>query len=116
MLGTYKNLIVWQKAMELVVEIYKITEDYPKSELYGLTSQTNRASVSIPANIAEGRRRGGEKDYRHFLLISFASGAELETHVELVKRLPFGKNINFSKVDNLLDEVMKMLNVLINNS
>ncbi len=110
----YKNLIVWQKAMDLVVAIYELTENYPKSEIYGLTSQSRRCGVSIPSNIAEGRRRGSNKEFHHFLSISFGSGAELETQIEIVKRLPFGKGLDFSKVDPLLEEVMKILNALLN--
>lgn len=109
----YKNLIVWQKSMDLVVAVYHLTEKYPSSELYGLTSQSRRCSVSVPSNIAEGRRRSGDNEFYHFLSISFASGAELETQVEIAKRLPLGKNLDFSRVDNLLDEVMKMLNKLL---
>ena len=114
-INSYKDLIVWQKSMELVVEVYKLTEKYPKSELYGLTSQTRRSAVSIPSNIAEGCRRGSKKDYRQFLIIAYGSGAELETQIEIVKRLPFGKNLDFLKVDSLLSEVMKMLNKMISN-
>ena len=95
----YKELIVWQKSMELVTEVYQLTSQYPSSELYGLTSQSRRCSVSIPSNIAEGRRRGTGKEFRQFLLIAFGSGAELETQLEIVKRLSFGKALNFSKVD-----------------
>lgn len=107
---TYKDLIVWQKAMELVVAVYQLTESLPKNEIYGLTSQMRRCSISIPSNIAEGRRRGSRKDYRQFLIIAYGSGAELETQIEILKRLPFGKNLDFSKVDSLLDEIMRMLN------
>lgn len=110
---SYKDLIVWQKSMELVVEIYKITESYPKSELYGLTSQTRRSAVSIPSNIAEGRRRGSKKDYRQFLIIAYGSGAELETQIEIAKRLPSSKNLNYDQADSLLEEVMKMLNKML---
>ena len=112
---SYKDLIVWQKAMELVVSIYELTEQYPNSELYGLTSQTRRAAVSIPSNIAEGRFRGTKKDYLQFLRIAYSSGAELETQIEIAKRLHFGKNLNFEKADNLLLEVMKMLNKIISS-
>ena len=69
--------------------------------------------VSIPSNIAEGRRRGSKKDYRHFLIIAYGSGAELETQIEIVKRLFFSKNINFVKVDGLLNEIMRMLNKML---
>jgi four helix bundle protein len=107
---SYKDLIVWQKAMDLVVEVYALTEKFPHSEMYGLTSQMRRAAVSIPSNIAEGRRRSTKKDFRHFLLTSFGSGSELETQVEIAKRLPFGKSLTYEKTDSLLNEVMRMLN------
>ncbi|MEK7070291.1 MAG: four helix bundle protein [Patescibacteria group bacterium] len=110
---SYKNLIVWQKAIELVVSIYELTESLPKSEIYGLTSQMRRSSVSIPSNISEGSLRGTRKDYCHFISTSFGSGGELETQIEVLKRLPFGRNLDYSKSEKLLDEVMKMLNVLI---
>lgn len=109
----YKNLIVWQKSMELVIEVYKITDKFPPHELYGLTSQSRRSSVSIPSNIAEGRQRGGSSEFYRFLSIAFGSGAELETQLEIAKSLPYGKNLDFSKVSNLLEEVMKMLRKLL---
>lgn len=112
-LKSYRELIVWQKGTEFVLEIYRLTEQFPRDEIYGLTSQMRRASVSTPDNIAEGSRRGTKKDYRNFLLNSFASGAEPETHIILSKQLPFGKKINFEKADSLLEEIMKMLNKLI---
>ena len=99
--------------MELVVEIYKITERYPKSEVYGLTSQTRRSAVSIPSNIAEGRTRATRKDFRQFLIIAFASGSELETQIEIAKRLNYLEPKAFEKADSLLLEVMKMLNKMI---
>lgn len=110
---SYKDLIVWQKSMQLVVEIYKLTDDYPKTEIYGLISQTRRSAVSIPSNIAEGRRRGSKKDYRQFLIIAYGSGAELETQIEIAKRLSFNEKLNFSKVDSLLDEIMRILNKML---
>lgn len=110
---SYKDLIVWQKAMDLVVEIYRLTDKFPREEIYGLTSQMRRAVVSIPSNIAEGRRRGSKKEFHRFSLIAYGSGAELETQMEIVKRLPFGKNLDCSKADSLLLEVMKMLNKML---
>ncbi|MDI6602839.1 MAG: four helix bundle protein [Patescibacteria group bacterium] len=101
---------MWQKSMDLVVEIYTLKEQFPKSELYGLVSQMRRVAISIPSNIAEGRVRGHRKEYRQFLLNAYGSGAELETQIEIAKRLPRMKNLNYSKVDNLLQEIMKMLN------
>ena len=111
---SYKDLIVWQKSMKLVVAVYGLTELYPKSELYGLTSQTRRSAISIPSNIAEGRRRRSRKEYNQFLLIAYSSGAELETQIEIAKRLSFGSGLDFTEVDSLLGEVMRMLNKMTN--
>ncbi|MFC1734071.1 four helix bundle protein [candidate division KSB1 bacterium] len=110
---SYKDLTVWKKGIDLVKEVYSLTGQFPKDESFGLTSQMRRSSVSIPSNIAEGKMRGTQKDYRHFLLHSFGSGAELETQIEITKQLPFGKKLDYNKVDSLLEEVMKMLNTLI---
>lgn len=112
-LSSYKELHVWQRAMELVVSIYKVTANFPKEEIYGLTSQIRRSAISIPSNIAEGRMRGTKKDFVHFLRIAYASGAELETQIEISKQLPKINILDYSKVDSLLDEIMKMLNVMI---
>lgn len=114
-MNTYKDLIVWQKAIELALEVYAITDQFPKTEIYGLTSQMRRAAISIPSNIAEGRLRNSNKEYRQFLTISYGSGGELETQIEIAKKLSFGKNLNYSKVDQLLNEIMKMLNKMISN-
>lgn len=112
---SYRDLIVWQKSMELAQEIYRVTEKFPQSEVYGLVSQMRRSAVSIPSNIAEGSRRSSSKDFKHFVSIAYGSGAELETQIEIVKNLPFGAGIEFAKCDKLLLEVMKMLNVLVRN-
>ena len=110
---SYKELIVWKKAMELVTEVYRVTEFYPKCEIYGLTSQTKRSAVSIPSNIAEGRYRGTKKDFVRFLRIAYGSGAELETQIEIAKRLFLDLNIDFSKDESLLKEVIKILNKML---
>lgn len=114
MVNSYKELVVWQRAMELVVAVYELTEKFPKEEIYGLTSQMRRAVVSIPSNIAEGRSRGTRKDFTQFLRIAYGSGAELETQIDIIKALPQTKSLNCDKVDSLLCEVMKMLNTIIN--
>lgn len=114
MIHSYKDLIVWQRAMELVTAVYELTEDFPKEEMYGLTSQMRRSAISIPSNIAEGRVRGTVKEYLQFLRISYGSGAELETQIEIGKRLKNTKHLDYQKVDALLLEVMKMLNSIIN--
>lgn len=101
--------------MELVVTIYELTEKFPKSEIYGLVSQMRRCSVSVPSNIAEGRRRGSKNDFRQFLIIAYSSGAELETQIEISKRLSFGRDLDYVKVDALLNEVMRMLNKMLSS-
>lgn len=113
MIHSYKELIVWQRAMELVVAVYGLTEQFPREEIYGLTSQMRRCAVSIASNIAEGRFRGTRKDFAQFLRISYGSGAELETQVEIAKRIPKTKNLDYEKTECLLNEVMKMLNSMI---
>ena len=110
---TYEDLIVWQKAIDLVVAIYTLTDKFPKEEIYGLTSQIRRAVVSIPSNIAEGKMRGGGIEFKRFLLIAFASGAELETQIIISKKLSKTANLDYNKVDSLLSEVMRMLNKLV---
>ncbi len=109
----YKDLIVWQKSMDLVDAIYSLTRSFPKEELFCLVSQMRRSAISIPSNIAEGKNRGTKKDYRHFLLMAFGSGAELETQILVSKRQSLGKAEDYPLIDGLITEVMKMLNALI---
>jgi len=113
MLHSYKDLVVWQRAMQLVVEVYELTGYFPKEENYILTSQMRRAAISIPSNIAEGRYRGTRKEFLQFIRIAYASGAELETQIELAKRIINNSSLDYNKADHLLEEVMKMLNVII---
>lgn len=110
---SYKELIVWQRAMELVKEIYFLTEKFPKDELYGLTSQIQRAAVSIPSNISEGYLRHHRKEFVQFLSIAIGSCAELETQILICLSLPKFKHIDFTKAQMLLEQVMKMLYVMI---
>ena len=110
-LESYKQLIVWQRSIELVKEIYKVTEEFPKLELYGLVSQMRRSAVSIPSNIAEGYKRKNLGEYVQFLSIADASAAELETQLIISKDLY--KQIDFLKAMSLLEEVQKMLITLI---
>ena len=112
-MNTYKDLIVWKKSIELVIEIYELTSKFPKEEIFGLTSQIRRATISIPSNIAEGKMRGGNNELKRFLLIAFASGAELETQLIISKKLPKTSKLDYNKVDSVLEEVMKILNKLI---
>ena len=110
---SFKDLIVWQKAMLLCEIVYLVTQNYPKQEQYGLTSQTRRSCVSIPSNIAEGFLRGHKKEYVHFLRIAFGSGAELETQLLIALKIGCLNQIEFNKANLLLEEIMKMLNKLI---
>ena len=86
-LQSYKDLIVWQKSIDLVQEIYNLTENFPKKEIYGLSSQMRRAAISIASNITEGQRRKDVPEFLQFLRISDASSAELETQMTISKRL-----------------------------
>ena len=110
---TYKDLVVWQKSIELVLATYKLTDQFPREEVFSLTSQIRRAVVSIPSNIAEGKMRGGNIEFKRFLFIAYASGAELETQLIIAKKLPKTTRLDYNEVDSLLEEVMKMLNKLL---
>src|SRR5690554_3654597 len=87
---THKDLDVWQKSMDLVVDIYTFSKEMPSDELYGLTRQIKRSSISVPSNIAEGAGRQGEAEWIRFLYIALGSLAELETQIELCRRLEMG--------------------------
>jgi four helix bundle protein len=110
-INSFKDLIVWQKAMELAREVYSITELLPPKENYGLSSQMRRSAVSIPSNIAEGNKRGTRKDFSHFLKTAHGSSAELETQLLLVESIY--KNISVIKAMALITEVQKILTVMI---
>jgi len=109
-MSAYKELIVWQKAMNLTEEIYRITKYLPPEELYGITSQIRRSVISIPSNIAEGSRRGGRKEYSHFIKIALGSTAEVETQLLLIQKLYNPKGVDIA-IENLI-EIQKMLSGL----
>lgn len=111
MANGYKNLIVWQKAIKLTLTMYSVTAKFPKQEQFGLTSQIQRAAVSIPCNIAEGSSRG-DKDFHRFLTIAFGSGMELETQLIIAKELNYLSEKTYIELSELLDEVMRMLSKL----
>lgn len=110
-LKSYKELIVWQKSMILVKEIYKISSSFPDNEKFGLTSQMRRASVSIPSNIAEGWGRLSRKSYIQFLRISRGSLFELETQILITKELNYISDSEI--IENLITKISKMLNSII---
>lgn len=113
MIKSYKDLFVWQKAIDLVIEIYRLTSYFPKTETYGLISQIRRAAVSIPSNIAEGRSRSTRKDFVQFLRIAGGAVAELETQLNISNKLSFVGLIDYNKASDELNKIMRMLNAMI---
>ena len=109
---SHRDLIVWQKAMDLVVNVYRATENFPKAEVYGLTSQIRRAVTSIPANIAEGQGRRLTKEFLYFLANARGSLWELDTHLESAARLGFLSLEVHEELRSQLDEVGRILNGL----
>ena len=105
---SFKDLIVWQKSRDLAIAVYKLSKQFPKSELYGLTSQTRRAAISISSNIAESYHRFHYKEKQQFLMIAFGSGSELESQIEIAKVL--FPNLSYQETEQNLQEVMKILN------
>jgi four helix bundle protein len=105
----YRDLTVWQRAMALVVECYSATYLFPKSELYGLSSQLQRAAVSVPSNIAEGNGRTSLGDYLRHLSIANGSLMELETHIHVARRLAYLDGAQESRLLRLSSEVGRML-------
>ncbi len=110
-MNSYKDLLVWQKSMDVVTDIYKLTQSFPKEEMYGITSQIRRAVVSIPSNIAEGQARKYNQQFYHFLAIANGSIAEVETQLELCKRLGYVKT-DVSNIFESLDSIGKMISKL----
>jgi four helix bundle protein len=111
----YRDLIVWQKAMDLVETIYRTTSTFPREEIYGLTSQVRRAAISIPSNIAEGNGRNTTRDYVHFLGMAYGSVKEVETQVLIAERLQY---INSSRSDELVrltGEIARLISGLMNS-
>ncbi|MEN3324844.1 four helix bundle protein [Mariniflexile soesokkakense] len=96
--NTFRKLLIWQKSMILVTEIYKEVKVFPSEELYALTSQIKRSATSIPSNIAEGYGREGLKDYLRFLNIALSSLFELQTQIEIAYNLKFLKKENFNRL------------------
>ena len=109
---SHKDLDVWQKSMNFVVEIYKRTKQFPDEEKFGLKTKLQRAAISIPSNIAEGAARNGKKEFIQFLYIALGSLAEVETQLEIAKRLKYVDNISQVKKD--LTDIRRMVQGLIN--
>ena len=109
MAKSFRELRVWNKAMELAARVYSVTADFPKAEIYGLTSQMRRAAVSIASNIAEGSVRGTRKDFKQFVAIARGSNCELQTQLLLAKELKFGVAGSIAEAEELTNEVGQML-------
>jgi four helix bundle protein len=114
-MNSYKDLIVWQKSLVLTKEIYRATELFPKSEIYGLTNQLRRASVSVMSNIAEGFSRRTFKEGQQFLSMAFGSTSEIEAQLILAYELSYIRS-DYTAIIDLLTEVRKMLNSMIKRS
>lgn len=112
MIKDYKDLIVWQKAMDLVVEVYALVKLLPKEEMYALSNQIRRAAISIPSNIAEGQARNSTKEFIQFLAIAKGSKAELETQLLLCVRIGYLKEEQNVTAMSTLAEIGKMINAL----
>ena len=110
---TFKDLIVWRKAFDLVVEIYRLTCEFPRHELYGLSSELRKTSTSILYNIAEGHKRKNTREYIHFLRISAGSAAELESQILLSERLNYLHESASEQIRSMLSEIERMLDALI---
>ncbi|MDT4965842.1 MAG: hypothetical protein QOJ64_579 [Acidobacteriota bacterium] len=110
---SHRDLIAWQKSMDLVESIYCATKEFPKDELYGLTSQMRRAAVSIPANIAEGQGRRQKGDFRQFLGNARGSLLELDTHLELALRLKYLRTEDYLGILEQVHEVGRLINGLL---
>jgi len=110
---TFRDLIVWQKSMAMVTEIYQVTQSFPRREDYGITSQIRRCAVSIPSNIAEGYGRNSRNEYIRFLQIALGSLFELQTQLEIATNLGYLKKEEFDALYERTREVERMLSVLI---
>jgi four helix bundle protein len=111
---SHNNLEVWKKSVDFVVEIYRATDGFPKEEKYGLTSQVRRASVSIPANIAEGAGRKSDKEFIHFLSTAQGSASEVETELLIANRLGFLPDMKYNALCGSLDEIGRLITGLSN--
>ena len=111
----YRDLIVWQKAMDLVETIYRTTAAFPREEIYGLTSQIRRAAISIPSNIAEGNGRNTTRDYVHFLGMAYGSVKEVETQVLIAERLRYIDSSDSNGLVQMTTEIARLISGLANS-
>ncbi|MBV6405329.1 MAG: four helix bundle protein [Flavobacteriales bacterium] len=108
-MNRFKNLVVWKQALDLSVEVYRVTENFPKKEVYGLASQMQRAGVSVPSNIAEGAARNHDGEFYHFLGIACGSAAELYTQTMIARELEYITRAQSDKITSELDHIMNRI-------
>ena len=111
---SFRDLDVWNMSIDLTTAIYELTVDYPRQEIYGLSSQMRRAAVSVASNIAEGSSRGTYKDFRQFVKMAMGSNSELQTQLVISRRLGFGEQRKCDKAEALSQDVHRMLSGLSN--
>jgi four helix bundle protein len=110
---SFRDLIVWQRAIDLTTEIYRMTESFPRTEIYGLTSQVRRAAVSVASNIAEGAGRSSKREFRQFLVTARGSICEVQTQLIIADKLGFADKGKLSGIESAASEVARMLNGLL---
>ncbi len=110
---SYKDLLIWQKGIDLVVEVYKAVKAFPREELYALSDQIKRSSVSVPSNIAEGQARQHTTEFRQFLHVSLGSLAELDTQTIIANKLGYMSEKRLSSISNEITQLRKMMFSLI---
>jgi four helix bundle protein len=114
MSGSYRDLIAWQKAKRVALDVYRFTRRFPKDEVYGLSSQMRRAAVSVPSNIAEGKGRYSQKEFVQFLFRARGSLLELQTQISIARDLDYLDSIAFKNLESQTEELGRILNGLIN--
>jgi four helix bundle protein len=113
MVKSFRDLVVWQRSMQLTLGIYRLTQSFPRGEVYGLSSQIRRASVAVPSNIAEGQGRLNTGEFRQFLGIARGSNCELQTQLEIARGLSYGTPKAIEEAEALSFEVGKMINAIL---
>lgn len=108
-INSYRDLIVWQKSIQLVKQVYNLSRDFPRQETYGLVSQMRRAAVSIPSNIAEGQSRRFTPEFRQFLYVALGSLAELDTQIVIANELNYLSSDHAAEIESAITEIRRML-------
>lgn len=109
----FKELLIWQKGIQIVKHLYQLTKQFPSEEKFGIVSQMTRATVSIPANIAEGSSRNSDKDYARFLQLALGSAFELQTYLVISREMNWAEEEDIKEVEILLEEEIKMIHKFI---